>query len=332
MKSVTQPFFFSLQIQPLNPHRRQTSLHSISPLSLSSLKTHPKRPFPIKSQQTHLNETQSTSTQDDGIPIDHVKTLARFKSLHNHITVVQVSRAADHPFAGSRLLLLDSPGNIHSISFTFPNRRLFTSTYFDVFATLPPILPPGPLAVLGFGAGSAAKLILESYPTGVVHGWEIDPAVISVGREYFDLSWLERKFPDRLKVYIGDAMGAEIEDGFSGILVDLFNKGCLIPELQDPRTWEKMKRRLRRGGRIMVNVGGSCVEAEDGSDGRVVMEESVRALEKVFPGRVSVLTMGNRNEDSSIAMTGEMPDVGEWKTALPKALRFYADMWTPFHG
>ncbi|KAG5536957.1 hypothetical protein RHGRI_024402 [Rhododendron griersonianum] len=238
--------------------------------------------------------------------------MARFKSLHNHITVVQVSRAADHPFAGSRLLLLDSPGNIHSISFTFPNRRLFTSTYFDVFATLPPILPPGPLAVLGFGAGSAAKLILESYPTGVVHGWEIDPAVISV--------------------YIGDAMGAEIEDGFSGILVDLFSKGCLILELQEPRTWEKMKRRLRRGGRIMVNMGGSCVEAEDGSDGRVVMEESLRALEKVFPGRVSVLTMGNRNEDSSVAMTGEMPDVGEWKRALPKVLRFYADMWTPFHG
>lgn len=157
--------------------------------------------------------------------------------------------------------------------------------------------------------------------------------MISVARGYFNLSWIERKYPDRLKVYIGDAMGAEIEDGFSGILVDLFSKGCLIPELQDPSTWEKMKERLRSGGRIMVNVGGSCVEAEDEwSDGKAVMEESLRALDQVFPGQVSVLSMGNRGEDSSVAMTGKMPDVDEWKRRLPKALRFYADMWTPFRG
>lgn len=28
-----------------------------------------------------------------------------------------------------------------------------------------------------------------------------------------------------------------------------------------------MKRKLREGGRIMVNVGGSCVEPEDGWEG-----------------------------------------------------------------
>ncbi|KAI3826753.1 hypothetical protein L1987_00806 [Smallanthus sonchifolius] len=187
-------------------------------------------PAKLKSHKSDISKPQTKKTQDNGIPIDLVKTLAKFKSRH-FIRVLEVSRKSDHPFAGSRLILLDTLGNIHSISFLL---KLLTGTYFDVFATFPPILPPGPLGILGFGAGSAAKLILELYPQGVVHGWELDPAVISVGREYFGLSKLERQYPDRLFIYVGNALNANIESGFSGLLVDLFSKGCLIPELQDP--------------------------------------------------------------------------------------------------
>ncbi|XP_052180496.1 uncharacterized protein LOC127793803 [Diospyros lotus] len=311
MKSIAH-YFSPLQTRPAFPHR-------------------PSKPLPIKPSYHRIAAPPPpNAAEDDGIPIDQVKTLAKFKSRHNYIRVLEVSRKADHPFAGSRLLLLDSPGNIHSISFLF--HRL-TTTYFDVFATLPPILPPGPLGILGFGAGSAARLILDLYPTGAIHGWELDPAVISVGREYFGLSRLEKQHPDRLFVYNGDALNAEVKDGFSGLLVDLFSKGCLVPELQDPRTWERLKRRLRSGGRMMVNVGGSCVEAEDSSrDGKVIMEETLAALREVFPGEVFVLSLGHGKEDSSIALTGELPDVELWKKALPKALRFYADMWTPFTG
>lgn len=211
--------------------------------------------------------------------------------------------------------------------------RTLTDTYFDVFGTLPPILPPGPIGVLGFGAGSAAKILLELYPQVVVHGWEIDPAVIEVGREFFGLSKLEKKHPDRLFVYIGDALKCSVRDGFSGILVDLFSEGSLISELQDPLTWEKLKKKLRKGGRIMVNVGGSCVEAEDSRrDGIFVMEESLKAMYKVFPNQLYVLNLGNRKDDSSLALTGDFPNLIAWKKAMPKSLRSYVDMWTPFGG
>ncbi|KAK1433842.1 hypothetical protein QVD17_10760 [Tagetes erecta] len=302
--------------------------------SLISLKFQP--PIPRSFHPKHLtlksqvSKSQTNKTNQDGIPINLVKTLAKFKSRHNFIRVLEVSRKSDHPFAGSRLLLLDTPGNIHSISFLL---KLLTGTYFDVFATFPPILPPGPLAILGFGAGSAAKLILELYPQGVIHGWELDPAVISVGREYFGLEKLERQYPDRLFIYVGNALNASIESGFSGLLVDLFSNGCLIPELQDPETWMKMKKKLRAGGRIMVNVGGSCVEAEDSRrDGKVIMEETLKAMEMVFPGEVSVLNLGSRKDDSSIAVTGKLPNVDLWKKDVPKSLRFYVDMWKPFTG
>lgn len=283
--------------------------------------------FSSKSNQKQLTKEKTASTQDDGIPIDEVKVLVKFKSRYNYIRVLEVSRDSDHPFRGSRLLLLDGPGNIHSINFLY---KTLTDTYFDVFATLPPIIPPGPIGILGFGAGSAAKLILTLYPEVVIHGWELDPSVIDVGREYFGLSKLEKQHSDRLFIYIGNALKASVKNGFSGILVDLFSKGSLIPELQDPLLWEKLKNSLRKGGRIMVNVGGSCVEAEDSRrNGRLVMEETLKAMYQVFnDSGVSVLSLGNRNDDSSLVLTGGLPkDLDAWKMGMPKALRCYVDMW-----
>ncbi|KAH9623934.1 hypothetical protein KSS87_010522 [Heliosperma pusillum] len=266
--------------------------------------SHLSIPIPNSSNpnKTHLNITHKPTTEEDGIPIDEVKTLVKFKSRYNFIRVLEVSRTADHPFRGSRLLLLDGPGNIHSINFL---HKTLTDTYFDVFATFPPILPSGPIGILGFGAGSTAKLILQLYPHVVVHGWELDPAVVDVGREFFGLSRLERDFKDRLFVYIGDALNANVKDGFAGVYVDLFSKGSLVPQLQDTYSWEMLKGKLRKGGRIMVNVGGSCVEAEDSRrDGKVVMEESLKAMYKVFgDNKLHVLSLGNRKDDSSLALT-----------------------------
>ena len=325
-----------LQIRPLIRSPFQTSPNSLQPTT-SNLHFHPKpppkpihfHPSPPKCQQTHHSGSQP-KTQNGGIPAEEVKILAKFKSRYNYIRVLEVSRRADHPFAGSRLLLLDVPGNIHSISYIFKN---LTNTYFDVFATLPPILPPGPLAILGFGAGTAARSILELYPQGVVHGWEIDPTVVAVAREYFGLSKLKRQFPDRLVIHIGDAFKASSKDGFAGILVDLFAQGCVVPELQDPKTWEMLTRCLRKDGRIMVNVGGSCVEAEDSQiDGRVVMEDTLKAMHQVFGDKLFVLSLGNRQEDSSLALTGDVPDVEAWKKALPPSLAGYVDMWKPYSG
>ncbi|KAE9610091.1 putative S-adenosyl-L-methionine-dependent methyltransferase [Lupinus albus] len=322
----------------------QTFIHnSIVPSSCCYLQPTTHISFSLRTPSTSLitkcqqiNHSSSlqpktTQTQEDGIPIEDVKILVKFKSRHNYIRVLEVSRKADHPFRGSRLLLLDGPGNIHSISFLL---KTLTETYFDVFATLPPILPPGPLAILGFGAGSTARILLELYPDAVVHGWELDPSVIEVAREFFNLGKLERENKDRLFIYVGNALNASLKDGFSGIMVDLFSKGSLIPELQDPATWKKMKKCLRKGGRIMVNVGGSCVESENKyRDGKVVMEETLKAMKVVFGKKLFVLNLGNRKDDSTLALTGDLPQPDAWKKVIKKGfLRSYVDMWKPYSG
>ncbi|XP_023519024.1 uncharacterized protein LOC111782497 [Cucurbita pepo subsp. pepo] len=317
-------------------HPNQNSLHFFKPISrnLVSFQQELIKRRQFDRLRVQFQETQSSSprkrTQDDGIPSDDVKILAKFKSRHNFIRVLEVSRRAEHPFAGSRLLLLDGPGNIHSISHLF---KSLTNTYFDVFATLPPILPPGPIGILGFGAGSAARAILKLYPEVVIHGWELDPSVIAVGKEFFGLSKLEKDYPNRLFMYIGDALEAKVKGGFAGILVDLFSEGSLIPELENPNTWRMLARCLMKGGRVMVNVGGSCVEAEDPRrDGKVVMERALKAMHEVYGEKLWILRLGNGEDDSSLALTGDLPDIAAWKMALPRTLRFYPEMWAPYNA
>lgn len=144
---------------------------------------------------------------------------------------------------------------------------------------------------------------------------------------------MEAKYPDRLFIHIGNALNASIKDGFSGILIDLFSKGVVIPELQNPQTWYNLRKNLKKSGRIMVNVGGNCVEPEDISkDGSVIMEETLKAMHKVFPDELFVLSLESRKDDSSLALTGKFPDDNEWKKTLKKPLNFYVNMWAPYKG
>ncbi|KAL9239624.1 hypothetical protein vseg_013930 [Gypsophila vaccaria] len=279
-----------------------------------------------------LTTAKATAHGDAGIPNTEITTLAKFKSRHNHIRVVQISPTANHPFRGGRLLLLDTPGNISSITF---HRRLLTTTYFDVFATLPPLLPAGPTALLGLGGASIPTVVLPLYSDTLLHCWELDPAVVAVAREFFHLSKLERQYTTRLVVHIGDGLTARIKDGFAGIMVDLFMEGSLLRELEEPATWERLKGRLRKGGRVMVNVGGRCVEAEDSRrDGKAVMESCLKAMWEVFGDEgLHVLRLGDGDEeDSSIALTGGLPDLESWRLAMPRSLRGFVDMWTPYRG
>lgn len=94
-----------------------------------------------------------------------------------------------------------------------------------------------------------------------------------------------------------------------------------------------MKEKLRPGGRIIVNCGGSCVEAagvDDGKkDGRITMRETIAALAKAFPGELSVTSL-RKHGDNSLALTGPPPDFQLWRETLPDCLRHGIEDWRPF--
>lgn len=88
--------------------------------------------------------------------------------------------------------------------------------------SLPAVVPRGPVALLGLGAGTAAHLMLKFYPWLQLVGWEIDPKIIELSRDYFGLSDLEKATESggSLSVRIGDALSpsAIIEGGFAVLL------------------------------------------------------------------------------------------------------------------
>jgi hypothetical protein len=62
------------------------------------------------------------------------------------------------------------------------------------------------------------------------------------------------------------------------------------------------------------------------------MEETLKAMRMVFGEKLFVLRLGNRGDDSSLALTGDFPDIDLWKNALPSSLRCYVDLWKLYSG
>ncbi|CAM6126494.1 unnamed protein product [Calypogeia fissa] len=352
------------------------------------------------------------------IAFDDVRILANYMTRHNYVRVLEVSRTADSVLAGARVLLLDKPGNVHSI---YQRYKVLTDSYYDIMAALPAIIPEGPIGILGLGAGTAARLIHHFWAEIDMHGWELDPGVIQAARKFFDLEELEWKesndifteknaekngeknsfdlnvlqwkeskdiseknaetnvqtlnpkphrrrnssgtynlwadesdevklslfqgFDQRpgnrhnnglLRVHIGDALDDQnvaIEGGFSGLIVDLFAEGAVIPELQQIDIWRKLRAKLRPNGRIIVNCGGSCVEAVEKNgvrkDGEITARETLAAIADVFKGELSVTYLRDRG-DNSIALTGPPPDLEVWRDTLPECLRLGIEGFTPY--
>ncbi|KAL5679066.1 hypothetical protein ACJX0J_005451, partial [Zea mays] len=176
--------------------------------------------------------------------------------------------------------------NIHSI---LPKTTVWTNSYWDEFVSLPAIVPRGPVALLGLGAGTSAHLMLKFWPWLQLIGWEIDPMIIELSRDYFGMSDLEKATESggSLLVRIGDALSpsATVEGGFAGIVVDLFCDGKVIPQLQEAKTWLQIAKRLMPDGRIMVNCGGS--DTEESLSSPWVQNPTVKALCSAFPGQAS---------------------------------------------
>jgi hypothetical protein len=81
------------------------------------------------------------------------------------------------------------------------------------------------------GAGTISRIIAKHFPRCEQHGWEVDPTVLAVSRLHLGLQQLEDS--GSLKVHMGDAIkpDAAIPGGSAGIIVDLFSRGELVPEL-----------------------------------------------------------------------------------------------------
>ncbi|XVE62098.1 hypothetical protein DITRI_Ditri06bG0092100 [Diplodiscus trichospermus] len=169
-------------------------------------------------------KSDSTKHEEEDEPF---QVLTAIKSKYNDILIVDTPKA--------RMLLLDSSHNVHSILQKGDDK--WTGSYWDEFASLPPIVPEGPIAIYGLGGGTAAHLMLDVWPSLQLEGWEIDEILIDKAREYFGLSNLERnnKVGGRLQVHVDDAFSPvqHLPARYAGIIIDLFSDGKVLSQLQE---------------------------------------------------------------------------------------------------
>lgn len=248
---------------------------------------------------------------------DEFRVVTAVHTSYNEIVIVETR---EH-----RALLLDSTQNVHSIIKKGPDK--WTGSYWDEFAALPAIIPrEGPIAILGLGGGTAAHLMLDSWPGLDLEGWEIDKVLIDKARDYLGLSALERP-QGSLEVRIGDALSPFPDSGtYAGIVVDLFEGGMVLPALEKEGTWAELKGRLMPGGRIMVNCGGIDQMRRSWAS-PWELNPTIKAMTAVFGGGGD-LSWKKTAGDNYMTLTGPLPDLEEWAGLVPTRLRENVMQWS----
>ncbi|KAJ6961997.1 polyamine aminopropyl transferase isoform X2 [Populus alba x Populus x berolinensis] len=278
---------------------------------------------------TTLQVQGSSSDSNKVEQEEEYKVLTAVKSQYNDILIVDTPK--------TRMLLLDSTHNVHSL--LYKDGQKWTRSYWDEFASLPAIIPQGPVAIFGLGGGTAAHLMLDVWPSLQLEGWEIDEILINKARDYFGLLDLEKQTQAGgiLHVVVGDALCSLEDNGrkYAGIVIDLFYGGKVLPQLQEVATWLEMKGRLIPNGRLMVNCGG--IEESDAINERStksvdnawVENQTIKVLCEAFPGQLSWKRVPESEGANYLALTGPLPDLTSWSAMVPDHLSAAVSKWRP---
>ncbi|KAI3414412.1 uncharacterized protein J3R85_016303 [Psidium guajava] len=256
---------------------------------------------------------------------EEFRVISAVRSEYNDIVIVDTAR--------SRFLLLDSTHNVHSM--VNKGEDKWSGSYWDEFASLPAVVPEGPpIAIFGLGGGTAAHLMLQLWPQLQIEGWEIDEVLIDKAREYMGLSDLEKPngAGGMLSVRVGDVLSprAKVDGGYySGIAVDLFAGGRVLPQLQEVETWLELKERLMPSGRIMVNCGGIDDADPTGIAREWERNSTIRAMSRAFPGELSWRITAQAEGENYLALTGPLPDLDLWSARVPGRLSKNVREWRP---
>ncbi|XP_038876688.1 uncharacterized protein LOC120069080 isoform X4 [Benincasa hispida] len=210
------------------------------------------------------------------------QVLTAVTSNYNDIVIVDTPK--------SRMLLLDSSNNVHSILY---KDQMWTGSYWDEFVSLPAIIPEGPIAIFGLGGGTTAHLMLASWPSLQLEGIVID--LFSDGKILPQLQqvgmWLDLK--DRLMV------GGRLMINCGGNEV------------------------------VNVTDNGICSEVSS-TDCFWPNNSVIEALSEVFPKQLCWKKLPKEKGENYLALTGPFPELHSWSAVVPEALRASVKEWRPY--
>lgn len=190
------------------------------------------------------------------------------ESGYNYIQVIELD--------GYRYLRLNEGQGIHSVwnavdlNYGGPWQQFLIAPFFN----------PAPyqvgqvrsMAIIGLAAGTVARQASVVFGDIPIDGFEIDPAIIAVGRKYFDMN-----MPNLNAIAQDGRVGLEHSDQTYTIIgVDAYRPPYIPPHLITLEFFELARRHLTEDGVLVVNVGRSPID-------RTLVNQIASTIRSVFP-------------------------------------------------
>ncbi|MEM7055640.1 MAG: fused MFS/spermidine synthase [Bacteroidota bacterium] len=164
------------------------------------------------------------------------------ESAYNYIQVVEEQ--------GLRMLRLNEGHAEHSL---YQKDKYLFDAVWDYYAFLPLLNHTKDALFIGLAAGTAARQYAHFFPSIKIDGVEIDPAIVEVGKQYFDLK------EDNLNIIIKDGRVhlATTQKTYDTILIDAYKQPYIPFHLTTKEFFTEVKNHLNERGVVGINVGST---------------------------------------------------------------------------
>ena len=194
------------------------------------------------------------------------------ESAYNYIQVQEDA-------AGYRYLYLNEGQGVHS---QWHATEVFYGGTWDYFLTAPYFNDPpfradevASLLLIGLAAGTIPRQHIEIYGDIPMVGIELDPEIVAVGAEFFDMNAVAMP---SLSTLVGDGrfMLSQLDRRFSVIGIDAYRPPYIPWHLTTVEFFTEVKARLSDDGAVAINVGRTDTD-------RRLVDALSSTLLRVFP-------------------------------------------------
>lgn len=215
------------------------------------------------------------------------------ESSYNYIQVIEQK--------DFRYLRLNEGQGMHSIyhptllNYYGPWSQVLVAPYFNA----PPqgVKPIDSMALVGLAAGTTARQANAVFGDIKIDGFEIDPLIVEVGREFFDMN------NENLTVYIQDGRWGldRAQRIYDVISVDAYRPPYIPWHMTTLEFFELVHERLSEDGVMVINIGRSPLD-------RTLVNDLATTIRQTFP---AVFVMDIPDSFNTILFATKQP--GSWE-------------------
>lgn len=202
------------------------------------------------------------------------------ESAYNYIQVIEQD--------GYRYLRLNEGQGVHSVwhptdlNYGGPWQEFLVAPFFND----PPykLKQVTNMAIIGLAAGTVARQATAVFGNIPIDGFEIDPAIITVGQKYFGMD-----MPNLNAIPQDGRVGLEHSSkSYTIIAVDAYRPPYIPPHLTTQEFFQAAKDHLTSDGVLVVNVGRSPTD-------RKLVDQIASTIQTVFPSVYIIDVPGSFN-------------------------------------